>query len=63
MSDQLRDVIEQMKQELSDNIFVQFIESFEGNDFGTNENQDYFKKLYLDVLQLYKSSEEIENED
>jgi hypothetical protein len=63
MSDHLRDIIEHMKQELSDNIFVQFVESLEGNDFGTNENQDYFKKLYPDVVQFYKSSEKRDNED
>lgn len=63
MRSHLRDIIESMNRELSDNIFIQYVDSLEENDFGTNENQDYLKNLYQDIVSFYKDLEKRENED
>lgn len=63
MSDYLANIINQMKQESSDNAFVGFVESLENNDFGTNENQDYLKNLYPNIVKFYKNPVERDNED
>jgi hypothetical protein len=47
---------------MPDNIFIQFLESLENNDFGADQNREYLKKEYSNAMEFYKTVM-IENEN
>ncbi len=50
----LRDIIDELKCKMPDNIFIQFLESLENNDFGADQNREYLKKEYSNAMEFYK---------
>lgn len=53
----IKRIIEEIKNEVSDNLFGQFLELLKEEEFGVNGNQDFLKNKYPDIINFYRKQE------
>lgn len=63
IAEYLEDIINEVKEELPTNIFIDFILSFKDDVFGVNEKPEFFKNKYKDILEFYKEKGGLDDKD
>ncbi|KUG17197.1 hypothetical protein ASZ90_013104 [hydrocarbon metagenome] len=59
MTDHLKEIIAEIKEEKPDNLFIKFLESISDINYGIEEKQDYLKDRYIEISNLYQLQEKI----
>ncbi len=59
MTDHLKEIIAEIKEEKPDNLFIKFLESISDINYGIEEKQDYLKDRYIEISNLNQMQEKI----
>jgi hypothetical protein len=54
MTDHLKEIIAEIKEELPENLFIKFLESISNINYGNEEKLDYLKDQYIEISSLYQ---------
>ena len=54
MTDHLKGIIDEIKREMPDNLFIEFLESRSDINYGIDEKQEYLKDQYPEITRLYQ---------
>jgi hypothetical protein len=63
IADHIERILNEVKKESPNNIFIDFIMSLKDNNFGVNEKPEFFKNKYQNIVDFYKENGELDDKD